>query len=291
MPTPNENENQEDFIARCVPVVKEEDAEVSDEEANAVCQLIWDKESEDTDEENEEPVEAAFSHSGLPCELVAGRTFMKDIMRVGKYVHDDGEEVEVTASHLKNWVIQFKEMKKNGVKVPCPIGHNDEASKNAGWVDNIIQVDDTLYASIKLGKGKDRLVDTTDVSIFAPKVFKDGRGVSYHNPIAHVALVSTPLVPGLGEFVEIAASRIPIYNYNNIEEEVEVEKEVVEKEKEVVAQLDALKIEIKEIKNNLRDALIASRKGCKTGIQTLGSPIANDDSIRQMAINIAKNVK
>src|SRR4030042_788607 len=46
MPEPNKDETHNDFISRCIPVVIEDGAAESPEQAVAVCNGIWDKAKE-----------------------------------------------------------------------------------------------------------------------------------------------------------------------------------------------------------------------------------------------------
>ena len=274
MPTlPTAEETQEEFIQRCIPAVISEDGVEGDDQANAICQTIWADAQEPAEAVEEAPIEevpvaAAFSHSSRNMQPITGRKYMKDIMKVGNYVHGDGEEVEVTASHLKNWVTQFKAMKKNGVKVPVPVGHTDADAANAGWINSMAVVNDTLYASLTLGEGKQNLVDTQDVSIYAAKDFQDGLGNKYQNPIIHVALVSAPLVPGLNDFVELAASRVPVFTLGNGEMEP-IADEAITSEDKTVSKLQA---EVKELKAALRSKKMAER-GSVIATQTITNPI------------------
>lgn len=43
MPTPKKNERQEDFISRCIPIVKEEDPSLTNEQAAGKCYGMWDQ--------------------------------------------------------------------------------------------------------------------------------------------------------------------------------------------------------------------------------------------------------
>ena len=47
MPTPNENESEKDFVARCIPVVLDEGTAKDDKQAVAICYSMY-KQHKDT---------------------------------------------------------------------------------------------------------------------------------------------------------------------------------------------------------------------------------------------------
>ncbi len=135
--------------------------------------------------------------------------FQKAIMRVGEYTTGDGTRFKVTKSHLSRWVSQFKKMKKNEVRVPIPASHErTDADDNRGFVQSMFVDGDRLIMQADvIGDDAIRSVSRSDVSVFMPPTFRDGKGNDYGNyPITHVALTPTPVVPGLGDFISIAAS-------------------------------------------------------------------------------------
>jgi hypothetical protein len=150
---------------------------------------------------------------------VPTQKYVKEIIRVGSYVKlSDGVAFKIGMSALANWVMQFTRMKENGIKVPIPATHKspeweDEARKgdprdNMGWVDGMFVKGDRLYMSCTLiGDDAIKAARRGDVSINSPPMFVDGKGAVYERPITHVALCTDPVVPGLGAFVPLAASR------------------------------------------------------------------------------------
>ena len=136
------------------------------------------------------------------------KTFTKDLISVGTWVTPDGQQFEVTPATLSRWVDTFEAMQADGVKVPVPEGHTDDAGKNRGYVTGMFVDGDTLKATIDLiGEDAIAMASRTEVSIFVPPSLKSGRGTVYEQPIAHVALTPVPVVNGQGGFVPIAASR------------------------------------------------------------------------------------
>ncbi len=133
--------------------------------------------------------------------------FRKELIRVGQYVKESaGLAFEVTRKTLEHWVATFERWSINGNKVPIPLGHDaaDNPEKNQGWVKNLLVVGDSLFAIMELIDPAMAL--TTDVSIYVPAKFVDGKGRTYVQPIAHVALCTNPVVPGLKGFEQLSLS-------------------------------------------------------------------------------------
>jgi len=151
-------------------------------------------------------------------QVVPSQRFRKDVIRLGTYVKSsEGLTFEVSERTLENWVAQFNRMAAHGVRVPIPATHQDtswEASardgdprNNMGWVDRLFIENDALMMDCTLfGEDAIQAASRSDVSINSPPVFMDGIGRTYMRPITHVAMVTDPVVPGLGEFVPLAAS-------------------------------------------------------------------------------------
>lgn len=146
----------------------------------------------------------------LGNQSVAARRFKKDVVRTGEYVKvNDGLFVNITMEHLANWVMQFKKMKANGVKVPIPDQHRNfgSAKSNMGWVQDFWIEGDTLWMSCQIiGEDAIAAVSRADVSLESPPKMVDGEGNVYDRPIEHVALCTDPVVPGLGEFIPLSMS-------------------------------------------------------------------------------------
>jgi len=145
--------------------------------------------------------------------LGASKGFTKVVAKVKKYVKGD-EVHDITAERLQHWANVFAEMHDNGVKVPMPLTHAGagDPEKNAGFVEGMWVEGDTLLIKADIVADKEKLVESNDVSIFAPGIdIKDGEGHIYSDPITHIALTPIPLFPGLGEFVAIAAEQVPVF--------------------------------------------------------------------------------
>ena len=154
---------------------------------------------------------AAATAAGAPSKDANGqpaRRYAKDLIRVGEfYLPAQDRRVEVTAAMLEGWVATFNAMKADGVKVPIPSGHTNDAEANRGYVVEMYVEGDTLFGVLELiGEDAIKLASRAEVSI-ATMDLVAGNGKTYANAIAHVAIVTDPVVPDQDGFVPIAASR------------------------------------------------------------------------------------
>lgn len=151
-----------------------------------------------------------FSAAVKDTEGVPRQKFTKGVVKVGKFVKDSTkQQFEVTDELLENVIKQFSRMKANGVKVPMPnMHHNDGNPKeNMGYVESFFIKGDELCMTCELiGTEAIEAAAKSDVSIKIESEWTDGSSNVYDRPCVHVAMVTDPVVTGLGEFVAIAAS-------------------------------------------------------------------------------------
>lgn len=135
-------------------------------------------------------------------------TYRKELMKIGHYDDEAGEDFDVTSETLDHWIKTFAEMKQNGNKIPIPLAHTkaDDPKANAGWCLNMFRDNGTLVGSLALSNEKRELALSTDVSIFSPPEYVDANGVKYIQPITHIALTTNPSVSGLGAFKQLSLS-------------------------------------------------------------------------------------
>ena len=155
------------------------------------------------------PLWAALSVA-VKVDGIARQRFRKDLIRVGKFVKpSEGLEFEVTQDTLVHWASTFQEMKKNGVRVAVPNQHKNDgnACENMGYVEEMFIDGDSLIGIFEMiGEDAIKAAHRCDVSIGSPGELTDGEGRVYTRPIQHVALCTNPVVPGLGQFIPLAAS-------------------------------------------------------------------------------------
>jgi hypothetical protein len=139
------------------------------------------------------------------------RRFRKELIRSGQFVkQSEGIAFEVDQRLLEHWAATFSQMHSRGIKVPVPSGHDKagDADANNGWVHEMFVEGDRLVGVLELiGDDALKLAGTSDVSIFTKPEYADSFDNQYKWPILHVALCTDPVIPGLGEFVPIAASK------------------------------------------------------------------------------------
>lgn len=149
--------------------------------------------------------------------VVAGdapkQTFLKETVRVGKWVMSDGAEVEVTPARMSGWVDSFNALKDAGIAVKLMSGHSFEPGDSRGDIDDLFIApsprtgEPSLFSKFTaIGQDAIDEVRRNDVSIFAGP-FKDGTGKEWADAPQHVALTPIPVVTGLAPAVPIAASR------------------------------------------------------------------------------------
>lgn len=161
----------------------------------------------------------------LSTDGVPRQRFVKEVIRRGKFVkHADDIEFEVNDDVLRHWPLTFSAMKANGVKVPIPMDRHVDVSDeqalrdgkktqsagttNAGWIDDVFEKDGSLFVVADIiGDDAIRAVARNDVSLNSPPELVDGAGNRYTRPISHVALVPNPTIPGLGNWIPLAASQ------------------------------------------------------------------------------------
>lgn len=151
-----------------------------------------------------EPIGDAGTVAGQPS-----RRFRKEVARVGTYKHPtDKWTLRLTPERLRSWADTFGKMKKAGVEVPLCDDHIVSADTARGWVVGFEVEGDKGMATIEaIGEDAIRAIARNGASVYVEPEFVDGRGDQYAEAITHIALTPTPVIPGMGDFVPIAASR------------------------------------------------------------------------------------
>lgn len=161
-----------------------------------------------------------YKHTSAPFKLshVDGSTrlFRKELIHVGEFIaQSDGKpdfQFGVNEKTLHHWAATHQQFRKNGITVPLPLEHSFNPEKNRGEVleMDVAKNDDgvlALFGTVEFADEEaEKLASTSDVSIFVPPEWTDGKGNTYVRPIRHVALTDYPTIPGLDKFEAIAAS-------------------------------------------------------------------------------------
>jgi hypothetical protein len=146
-----------------------------------------------------------YTGEGISLSVQNSRLFKKEIIREGSFVKN-GRAFTITKETLSSWVSTFKDMVFNGLKVPVVVGHTNDPEKGRGWVRDLFVEGSKLFSVLELFGEGIKLADTTDVSIYSPVSYVDGKGIKYSQPIVHVALCLDPLISGMTGFESITAS-------------------------------------------------------------------------------------
>lgn len=153
--------------------------------------------------------ETGTSASGAPT-----RRFIKDLIRVGRYVHPvEGWSLDVTPDKLDQLAAAYHKMRQNGVDVEVVTDHSFKAKDVIGGLVDVYRRGDVLYGLHEfVGKTSIDLAEKVkNVSIWLEPSFVDGKANSYGEVILHSSLVQQPIVPDQAGFipVEVAAGQMP----------------------------------------------------------------------------------
>lgn len=198
-------------------------------------------------------------------------SFVKELIYAGKFRMGNGTEFEVDKPLLQHWASTFVAMDQNGLQVPLPVEHTEDPEKNRGrvtglYVENNSRGVPALFGKIQFrDKQAAELAKTSQVSIFSPPEFIDGKGNRYVRPIKHVALTDYPVIPALQGFESIAASLVPIHKDLTMplkklattigvscDDETKLEETIVASFKSNVDLLAAKDAEIAELKSKIK---------------------------------------
>lgn len=145
----------------------------------------------------------------------ADHTYWKEAIYAGDFELPSGESITIDLEMLQHWDQVTNKMLANGIKIPLPIGHTTDPDKNRGDVIAArVGVNQSglpsLYLKTKFHDAqKAEASKHSQVSIFSPPEFVDGKGNRYVRPITHLAITDYPVIPGLQGFQSIAASFVP----------------------------------------------------------------------------------
>lgn len=144
-----------------------------------------------------------------------GLMFEKEIAYVGEFENKPaGIKFSLSQADLDHFAETHKKMVENGVDVPMPLEHTtDPEKRRATCLELRRRKNETgleaLYSVMKFrDKEAAKLAKSTNVSIYVPPEFTDGKGNTYKRPITHIAFTDYPVIPHLGKFAAIAASLV-----------------------------------------------------------------------------------
>lgn len=147
-------------------------------------------------------------------------TFDKELLPIGdavRWIGDDREETEVRIrrDYLEQLVRDFDKFQEVGVRVPVFKGHKEDPDLERGLVKKVFikpneKGVDAGFVRVQFHSKEAAQQGTkVDVSAYCPPKFKDGRGNVYRFPLKHVALTSSPVLPGLSGFQPVVLAFEP----------------------------------------------------------------------------------
>ena len=274
LPKPEKKEPQQKFIARCTGDEIMLGEYPDEKQRAAVCYSQW----EAAEEKAKKKIAASrqrtphfsiskplhlIEHSPVAVSLAAVKIsngkpvqrFRKELIHTGQYVKEsDNIEFEVTENTLKHWAATFSQMKKAGLKVPILLQHINNPEANRGYAHDMFVDGDSLIGILDLiGEDGIALAGRTDVSIYSPPDYVDGKGNKYLRPITHVALCTDPVIPGLGDWKEVAASLTRkeefAMQWTKIQEALGLEEPLTDETavETILSYLDAMKKKLAEL--------------------------------------------
>ena len=137
-------------------------------------------------------------------------TFEKEIL-LETVITQRGKHYPITPKFLENCVVQYRRMKKSGVKVNVHSGHDHSPETKRGEVLDIYtkkRSDGTvgLFGKIcflpHLSKQTIQTLISNDVSVELPQELYDAKGNFYPFPVQRVAITPDPAVSGMSPFVQ-----------------------------------------------------------------------------------------
>jgi hypothetical protein len=139
--------------------------------------------------------------------------FWKELIYVGQF-ESKGKSIDVDEALLLHWETTFAEMKQAGIDVPVPSEHSTDPDKRRATIVGMKRRKDSkgrlaLFALHRFSSEYVSMAKTgTNVSVYSPAEFTDGKGKVWKRPIRHVALTDYPVVPDLDQFQVVVASLI-----------------------------------------------------------------------------------
>jgi len=137
-------------------------------------------------------------------------TFEKEILSETVIVKG-GKEYHITPEILDNCVVQYRRMKKSGVKVNVHSGHTHTPETKRGEVldiytkrrrDGRVGLFSKICFLPHLSKQTIQTLVSNDVSVELPQQLCDAKGNFYPLPVQRVAITPDPAVSGMSPFIQ-----------------------------------------------------------------------------------------
>lgn len=152
---------------------------------------------------------------------LAGRLFLKELARVGRWVHPkygypvefSREKLAKVAASTTGWI------EAKGGRIPVPNGHRFDATSNLGFGHRVYVDGDKLYGVVEaaddeIAKGFGTRM--RDVSIYLEDEAVDSQGRKHQDVITHIAVTQYPVITGQENFVALSCDgavvvQVPVF--------------------------------------------------------------------------------
>jgi hypothetical protein len=182
----------------------------------------------------------------------------KEVIYESDYFETPDTAFSVDEDLIMHWHDTVTKMLSEGVGIPVPLRHTENTEDNRGQVfRSRVGVNSKGKQALFLGiRFRDadaaKLAKSSDVSIFVPGSFKDGKGRTWFKPIRHVALTNYPVIPGLEPFKPIVASLVEkkIMSLSSLAEKLSIpvaDKEEAELEAAIVSAFSDLTRQVEDL--------------------------------------------
>jgi hypothetical protein len=140
------------------------------------------------------------------------RTYRKELIYVGDF-QSSSLRFSVDEELIDHWIATHEALVAAGNEVPLPVEHSTDPEKRRGTVLKLEKGIDSqgrtsLFGYVKFRDAEAERLAGSQVSVYVPPEWTDGKGNKYVRPVRHVALTDYPVIPGLDQFQAIAASLV-----------------------------------------------------------------------------------
>lgn len=216
VPKPNEGEESQKFISRCIRALHHSDPDRPDDVIQAMCYTALRKERGKKtllEEGIRMPnVKLAFFDEKKNFEKQDGKLWRKPILAFGTWRHPENRDVEfeITSEVADQIIANFK--KGVPVEAPVVLTHTDDPKMKVGLIKEFIKTDVGLDAVLSVDDEEmNGNIESSDrapgVSCWLDLEYKDKKTDEELGAVVkHVALVNHPYIEGLGGYQAVSLS-------------------------------------------------------------------------------------
>ncbi|MBA7676807.1 hypothetical protein ES703_85052 [subsurface metagenome] len=255
VPKPNEGEDSQDFISRCIRTLHHSDPDRPDDVIQAMCYTSLRKERGKKtllEEGIRMPnIRLAFFDEKKDFEKQDGKLWRKPILAFGTWKHPENRDVEfeITPEVADEIIANFK--KGVPVEAPVVLTHTDDPKMKVGVIKEFIKTDVGLDAVLSVDDEEmNGNIESSDrapgVSCWLDLEYRDKKTDEELGAVVkHVALVNHPYIEGLGGYQAVSLSDAeekytPLIMSEKLFREVFNEVEFKKKNKELLEKVEEI---------------------------------------------------